>query len=1778
MKTCKKLLAVLLSLMMIASVIVIPATAEETAAENYVSLLDMSGLRAGVFTQDDNTAFPDGLADLGVSRAHFGGTGSDHYSGKQEIVKLEDGSNAWKINFNKAMTGGGWYWDNKGLFVAQVAVPQNMVPYITSIKLDMINGANGHLQYQVGVTSGSSLAKSMKESSGSNATPDAPVELNLSYDITTLGKRSAYDAFNGGGTVIGNIDPSVDPISSIYFSLKDAEAADGGLGYAIIKDIGVTLSIPVEDIPVAKEYSIFDLSEATVGATHTGDNAIIADVAAIGVSKFSSGWNASHAYTGTQEIVEVDGKKAWKINWDVAMKSNSNLCDVANEFMIKLPIPAKYAKYVTGVKADITNAAATQTGVAFGFYDGSKVSWKSGNNSYDQTVKPDVTDVVLERNIVDLKVRPDLYAGCPTLTEAWTVGSATDVYLVMVSQGCNGTEGGYAIIKDIKLTVSAAPSVHENMPIDKEFSIFDLSSAPLGTVADYPDGMAAFKHSATDAVQKVIETESGKKALEIDLVSGGFTGGDSRLTAQDGKQGYSPWYGIGIDIPGGYIPYVTAVTFKVTKNTNAGICYNFGVTDGASFSKKGAGENTTMSAATTGEQTITYTMDQLNKVNDWYFSRWGGGSDKWAANFNKVYLVFGATEATGTFVINDVIIHTTASQSQYDNMPMTEKVDMWDLSANELGEVTKVKYNKGVSDNNYSGAMEIVEAANGEKALRLDFDKTTFNGTGGRIKEHGYSPVYQVQLAVLPSTYVPYIDNINVKLDIQSESNIPYSFGVTDGSNYSKDNTNWNNSFSGTKGIKIVSYAPENLYKVGSWSAGAYGGTSVKWNGDDFTALYLWITADAGSTGYVDILDFSFTMTATAAQKAEANAKWAEMKAYVNNFESSGSESVYATSGTKVQSIWSGNGYSGGDVTLNTNIYIDEANGFSFWMYNPNETAQSPKLWLNTNSGTRYIISTGYSIAAKSYAKVIVDFNNVYEWAGDDGGYSKGALISLTEEQKADISKMTVMIRPGSTSILVDDVYLIFDEIKTTTTSELEVTTDNVTGATVEDGKIKFASTAEGSDIVAEITVPDKFFSHASSMTLNFDSDVAAEVAVSLLGTNDSGNEVHWKWGYQDQSTTVAAGGIGVDKTFNFAGYNGTYNNGVIHEGSGVGSSLGTNCNQCTPPSSWGGSSNHSNNPPTPTEKENITTIVVHVFNNLGTEGQAVTLNSIDVTYAGNNVTAETVEGGVVSVVESKVWAGDTGSFIVAPAEGYYLKTISVVDNLGNEIEATHSDGKEATNLGYYYTFTMPVGHVTIKAEFVAIEGTMPMVPAYDGNNLVLDYTVPFVENKVYNESTYEFETLGDYGVLIASDVALEKYGYTVEDLTPEFVDEIIESGHHLANFIYKLDGKKAVKTENNANTIRFTIEVTDVSIRARRAPFALATYAEFTNDEGAESTPVNTFNYNTMDMLVYGDNLVEEFYANNGINYQSSLTADLSVWEDIYNQGFDHIRLPITMTGRMDEEFNIIDEKMADVDYAIDNALKAGFSVVIDTHSLGVNISGDYENSVDAYYKVWEQLAERYKNLPLSVAFQFVNEPMTNRKTETAEDGTVINPDPLTDDELMEFQEKLVKDCRAVEGNEDRYMVISNHNNGSWALGQFTDSILALGNIIVDIHYYHPMSFTHSGSDTWAGNKENGGGYPSGATEYSQADIVSFVTKCANFAETNGVTVWVGEWGAYQPDYTAKIAYYADFAKAASDAGITWSLWEYGSGFSPYKNGAWDKEILDAIFLFDGVNNTVAE
>jgi len=180
---------------------------------------------------------------------------------------------------------------------------------------------------------------------------------------------------------------------------------------------------------------------------------------------------------------------------------------------------------------------------------------------------------------------------------------------------------------------------------------------------------------------------------------------------------------------------------------------------------------------------------------------------------------------------------------------------------------------------------------------------------------------------------------------------------------------------------------------------------------------------------------------------------------------------------------------------------------------------------------------------------------------------------------------------------------------------------------------------------------------------------------------------------------------------------------------------------------------------------------------------------------------------------------------------------------------------------------------------------------------------------------------------------------------------------------------------------------------------------------------------------------------------------------------------------------------KTLELDKVLDNAIRAGLPVVLDLHGLS-NISGDYSGNKDLYDKIWHDLAERYAALPLSVAFQIINEPSTTKVYDS-----ITNVDPMTSAELMEMQERIIRNFRKIKGNEERKAVVGTDTNGHWNFYQYTSSLLGLGNIIVDFHFYEPMSFTHSGAN-WCLNEDGSMQYPANATDFSTANPASAFSK----------------------------------------------------------------------------------
>ena len=79
----------------------------------------------------------------------------------------------------------------------------------------------------------------------------------------------------------------------------------------------------------------------------------------------------------------------------------------------------------------------------------------------------------------------------------------------------------------------------------------------------------------------------------------------------------------------------------------------------------------------------------------------------------------------------------------------------------------------------------------------------------------------------------------------------------------------------------------------------------------------------------------------------------------------------------------------------------------------------------------------------------------------------------------------------------------------------------------------------------------------------------------------------------------------------------------------------------------------------------------------------------------GYDVSADKTENGAIVVSPQSASKGDSVTITAAPDKGYKLSGIKVIDQNGREVKLTDKGSGK-------YTFTMPAGKVTIKADFIA--------------------------------------------------------------------------------------------------------------------------------------------------------------------------------------------------------------------------------------------------------------------------------------------------------------------------------------------------------------------------------------------------------------------------------------------------------------------------------------------
>ena len=259
---------------------------------------------------------------------------------------------------------------------------------------------------------------------------------------------------------------------------------------------------------------------------------------------------------------------------------------------------------------------------------------------------------------------------------------------------------------------------------------------------------------------------------------------------------------------------------------------------------------------------------------------------------------------------------------------------------------------------------------------------------------------------------------------------------------------------------------------------------------------------------------------------------------------------------------------------------------------------------------------------------------------------------------------------------------------------------------------------------------------------------------------------------------------------------------------------------------------------------------------------------------------------------------------------------------------------------------------------------------------------------------------------------------------------------------------------------------------------------------------------------------------------------------------GFNAIRIPVTWYKACDVDLNIREDWMARVKEVVGYAVANDMFIILNTHHDNVLFGlhdSDIEESKNNLIKIWEQIADAFKDFDLKLAFEGLNEPRTIGSTEEWRGGTEEERANLNI-----LNQVFVDTVRGTGGNNaERVLIVPTYAasaNETAQRGFVLPEDPAIDRLIVSLHYYEPWSFalrTGSGSvKTWSADNE---------------DDTIVITRAIDLAHelfvSKGIPVIIGEMGAINRDNTdARVAWAEFYTSYARSKNIPCFWWDNGS------------------------------
>lgn len=269
-----------------------------------------------------------------------------------------------------------------------------------------------------------------------------------------------------------------------------------------------------------------------------------------------------------------------------------------------------------------------------------------------------------------------------------------------------------------------------------------------------------------------------------------------------------------------------------------------------------------------------------------------------------------------------------------------------------------------------------------------------------------------------------------------------------------------------------------------------------------------------------------------------------------------------------------------------------------------------------------------------------------------------------------------------------------------------------------------------------------------------------------------------------------------------------------------------------------------------------------------------------------------------------------------------------------------------------------------------------------------------------------------------------------------------------------------------------------------------------------------------------------------------------------IRDAGFNSVRIALHpfRDEAMAREYKLSDRWLEVLDWAIEQSLDNGLTAIIDFHEFIAMGRAPLENR-EKFLSFWEQISTRYRNYLDEVLFELLNEP--NGK--------------LTPELWNNFLEEALNIVR--ERNPERTVIVG---PAFWNNINLLDKLVLPEedrNIIVTVHYYEPMDFTHQGAK-WAG-RENKIGVEWKGTDEDKKTILDAFNRAQSWAEKHNRPIFLGEFGVYdKAPIESRIRYLSFVARLAESMGWSWAYWQFDSDFILYDipNDRWIEPVLKAL------------